>query len=138
MQSCQSISQTAERTFVSIILMSKNSIPLDLIASGSEPISGLLRFGAGAASKFKSERRRGFCTVAGASGALTTFGTDSVMPVLAPALDMSAELRPGDASGIARKASIEKFRDLSLLTELDAKIRRLLLRKSGTRFRGLQ
>ena len=44
--------------------------------------------------------------------------------------DMSAELRPGDASGIARKASIEKFRDLSLLTELDAKIRRLLLRKS--------
>ena len=90
------------------------------------------------AFRFKSERRRAFCTVAGASGALTTFGFDSVLAVLALAPDMSAELRPGDASGIARKVSIEKFRDLSLLTELDAKIRRLLLRKSGTRFRGLQ
>ena len=59
-----------------------------------------------------------------------------MLAVLVLARDMSAELRPGDASGIARKASIEKFRDLSLLTELDAKIRRLLLRKSGTRFRG--
>ena len=59
-----------------------------------------------------------------------------MLAVLVLARDMSAELRPGDASGIARKVSIEKFRDLSLLTELDAKIRRLLLRKSGTRFRG--
>lgn len=46
-----------------------------------------------------------------------------MLAVLALAPDMSAEHRPGDASGIARKASIEKFRDLSLLTELDAKIK---------------
>ena len=53
-----------------------------------------------------------------------------MLAVLVLARDMSAELRPGDASGIARKVSIEKFRDLSLLTELDAKIRSLLLGKS--------